>query len=40
MTFTFRCDLEKGQGGQIMYFLVHASSPKLLDVATSNFKGA
>ena len=26
--------------GQIMYFLVNASPPKLLDVATSNFTGA
>ena len=26
--------------GQIMYFLVNASPPKLLDVATSNFAGA
>ena len=26
--------------GQIMYFLVNASSPKLLDVAISNFAGA
>ena len=25
---------------EIMYFLVNASSPKLLDVATSNFAGA
>ena len=25
---------------QIMYFLVNASSPKLLDVAISNFAGA
>ena len=26
--------------GQIMYFLVNASSPKLLDIAISNFAGA
>ena len=26
--------------GQIMYFLVNASSPKLLDVAVSKFAGA
>ena len=26
--------------GQIVYFLVNASSPKLLDVAISNFAGA
>ena len=26
--------------GPIMYFLVNASPPKLLDVATSNFAGA
>ena len=32
------CDLE-GQG-QIMYFLVNASPPKLLEVAASNFAGA
>ena len=42
------CDLDpkvkvigqKAGHGQIMYFLVNASSPKLLDVATSNFAGA
>ena len=34
-------DLEPAQGqGQIMYFLVNASPPKLLDVATANFAGA
>ena len=26
--------------GQIMYFLVNASSPQMLDIATSNFAGA
>ena len=26
--------------GQIMHFLVNASSPRLLDIATSNFAGA
>ena len=31
------CDLDQGQ---IMYFLVNASSPKQLDIATSNFKAA
>ena len=35
------CDLDLGikVKGQIMYFLVNASPPKLLDVATSNFAG-
>ena len=32
--------INKIKVGQIMYFLVHASSPKLLDVTTSNFAGA
>ena len=32
------CDLQ-GQG-HIIYFLVNPSSPKLLDVATSNLAGA
>ena len=26
--------------GQIMYFLVNASTPKLFDISTSNFAGA
>ena len=26
--------------GHIMYFLVNSSSPKLLDIATSNYAGA
>ena len=35
------CDLDLGikVKGQIMYFLVNASPPKSLDVATSNFAG-
>ena len=33
------CDLPQGQG-QIMYFLVNASSSLPWDVATSNFAGA
>ena len=31
------CDLEQGH---IIYFLVNPSSPKLLDLATSNLEGA
>ena len=36
------CDLDPKVKvkGQIMYFLVNASSPKPLDIATSNFPGA
>ena len=35
------CDLDSKVKvkDQIMYFLVNASSPKLLEVATSNFVG-
>ena len=33
----FFCDLDPKVKGQLMYFLVNASTPKLLDVATSNF---
>ena len=31
------CELDTKVKGQIMYFLVYASPPKLLEVATSNF---
>ena len=34
------CDLHAKVKGQIMYFLVNLSSPKLLGIATSNFAGA
>ena len=34
------CDLCPKVKGQIMYFLVNASSPKQLDIATSNFPAA
>ena len=33
-------DPEVKTNSQIMYFLVNASPPKLLDIATSNFTGA
>ena len=33
-------DLGAKVKGQIMYFIVNASAPKLLDVAASNFAGA
>ena len=33
------CDLDLGSC-QIMYFLVNASSPEPLDIATSKFAGA
>ena len=34
------CDLDLGGQGQIMYFLVNASSPIPLDIATSKLAGA
>ena len=34
------CDLDLGGQGQIMYFLVNASSPEPLDIETSKFSGA
>ena len=36
----FRVTLKDKVKGQIMYFLVNESPPKLLVVATSNFAGA
>ena len=35
----FVCPWPSGQG-QVMYFLVNASSPKLLEIATSSITGA
>ena len=34
------CGLDPKVKGQILYFLVNASSRKLLDIAISNFAGA
>ena len=34
------CDLDLGAKVKIMYFLVNASSPKPLDIATLKFAGA
>ena len=34
------CDLDPKVKDQILYFLVNASPPKTMDVATSNFAGA
>ena len=34
------CDLDPQGQGHIMYFHVNPSSPKLLNVAASNFAGA
>ena len=34
------CDLDPKVKGKLMFFLVNASPPKQLDVATSNFADA
>ena len=36
----FSCDLDAKVKCQIMYFHVHSSPTKLLDIATSNFADA
>ena len=40
MTFCVTLTLGLNVKGQIMYFLVNESPPKLLDLAPSNFTGA